>query len=211
MKTILFPYKFSPKFFKAVMSALPISSITSLYKLVSLLALGLVLFSGCAVVSYDPNKDYSFMDESSSISLPSKGKSRIYAFRVDTFVGSAIRHNVLLHTLAQANDGFKDGFFFGYSRPGNAFYVDITPIGEPIYISGKTEARSTFHFTPQADKIYCIEMRLGVGFFVARPDFILVDKERCEQFVPQYISEDSMQRWQVDKQKYLEKLQGSKQ
>lgn len=167
-----------------------------------------VMFTGCAThLKYDPNKDYGFVVPQKEMGLenPPPNKARIYGFRYETFVGFAVRHNVTIHTLAQANNGFREGYFFGFSRPGVAFYLDIIPNGEPLFISGRTEARKNISFTPQAGKIYCVEMSFKMGFVIGVPKFMFVEKERCGEFVSKYFNDDSMKEWLADKQKFENK------
>ena len=176
----------------------------------SLLALvaGL-LFIACAekAEKYDPNKEYGFVmtgaegEKAQVVKNPSQNKARLYGLR-DGIFGFLVRHNVTLHTLQQANDDFKDGFFFGRSKPNTAFFVDIVPSDEPIFVSGRTEARVSFAFTPKPDKIYCVVMGLQMGFFVGRPSFTLIDKEKCLKVLPNLLKGDYMKEWQKDKEAY---------
>lgn len=160
--------------------------------------------------SYDPQKDYSFVADAEDNGIfenPPANKARIYSFRYDTIFGTAIRYNLTLHSHAQATAGFKQGAFLGFSRPGGAFMVDIIPNNQPVYISGKTEAREFISFIPQANRIYCLVSSLQMGFLVGRPLFTLVEKSVCKAYISQYFNADSMQKWQEDKQKFLEKQQ----
>ena len=171
-------------------------------------------FSGCAGsdinFNHNPNKDYSFVaqDGDTGIENPPANKARIYAFRKSMFAGSAVRYNMLIHSQAQAQNGFNEGYFFGFSRPGGALQMDIVPSNEPIYISGKTEARVAFSFTPRAGKIYCVASGVSTGFFIGRPAFTLVEKQVCQKYITQYLSEESRQQWLEDKAKF-ERVQPS--
>lgn len=178
------------------------------YFLISIIAI--LILSGCTAgmsvdfSSYDENKDYGFKVSSDSVlSSPPAGKARIYGFREDKLTGSLVRYNITMHSIKQANDGFKEGYFFGYSSPGVAFMIDIVPSGKPIIISGRTEARVSFQFTPQPDKIYCVASDVGMGFIVARPIFTLVEKEVCEYFIGEYLNDESMKQWEQDKKDFL--------
>lgn len=179
--------------------------------LYSVMCIVACLISGCTgsidFSSYNPQKDYGFTAQTDDVGIsnPPTNKARIYAFREKRFVGAGVRYNMTIHTLTQAKGGYEQGYFFGYSRPGLAMQMDIVPNGEAIFISGKTEARVSFSFTPQAGKIYCIASGYGAGFFIARPAFTLVDKQVCQKYISQYLNPDSMQQWLKDKARFEEK------
>ena len=173
----------------------------------SLLALAAGLMLAACADKYDPNKEYGFVmsggedERAQVVENPPPNKARLYGVR-DGIFAFLVRHNVTLHTLQQANEGFKDGFFFGRSKPNTAFFVDIVPSGEPIVVSAKTEARVNFAFTPKPDKIYCVAVGLGTGFFIARPYFTLMEKEKCLKVLPGLLKGDFMKEWQKDKEAY---------
>lgn len=177
--------------------------------LISMLAFSLMLVA-CAD-KYDPNKEYGFImqDGEQGLQNPPPNKTRLYGFR-DGIYGFLVRYNATLHTLQQANDDFKDGFFFGRSKPNSAFFIDIVPSGEPIFISGKTEARTNFSWIPKPDRIYCVNMGLRMGFLIGRPYFTLIDKEKCLKIVPKLLEKDFMQEWLKDKQDYENNLADKK-
>lgn len=187
----------------------------SSYTLVFLTSLFVCIFiSACSSknpninFAYDPQKDYSFIataEDSGVFENPPTNKARIYAFRESKFKGSAVGYNITLHSKAQADNGFKSGNFFGYSRSGGAFMVDIIPSGEEIYLSAKTEARVSFAFTPQPNRIYCVASGFGMGIIIGRPAFTFVEKSVCKDYISQYFKADSMQQWQQDKEKFEKK------
>ncbi|WP_407381510.1 hypothetical protein [Helicobacter sp.] len=167
------------------------------------------MFSGCglngAFRNYDPRKEYGFTADSSDVGVftnPPAHIARIYSLRENTFVGSAIRYNITLHTPAQAQAGFREGMFFGFSRPGGAFVLDIIPGSAPIYLSAITEARVSFSFMPKAGQIYCVASGVDMGVFIGRPCFTLLEKSLCKKYLAEYFTKESMEQWQADKARF---------
>lgn len=168
-----------------------------------------IFISGCglngAFWNYDPRKEYGFTADSSDVGVftnPPAHIARIYSLRENTFVGSAIRYNITLHTPDQAQAGFREGMFFGFSRPGGAFVLDIIPGSAPIYLSAITEARVSFSFIPKAGQIYCVASGIDMGVFIGRPRFTLLEKSLCKQYLAEYFTKESMQQWQADKARF---------
>ncbi|WP_394951467.1 hypothetical protein [uncultured Helicobacter sp.] len=131
--------------------------------IVMIMGLG-IMFFGCAGHNYDPNKDYSFnANPSEIVQNPKQGESRIYVYR-PSMTGVLVSYDITLHTTDDVKDNFRSGYFVGKSRSSSAFYVDIVPNGESIVLSAKTEARKTFDFMPQPNRIYCVLSGLSMGF-----------------------------------------------
>lgn len=176
-------------------------------------AICVAMLSGCvpksalddAFSGYEPSREYGFVADSSDVGVftnPPAHITRIYSLRENTFVGSAIRYNITLHTPAQAQAGFREGMFFGFSRPGGAFVLDIIPGSAPIYLNAITEAKVSFGFTPKAGQIYCVASGIDMGVFIGRPRFTLLEKSLCKQYLAEYFTKESMQQWQVDKARF---------
>lgn len=168
-----------------------------------------IFISGCglngAFWNYDPRKEYGFTADSSDVGVftnPPAHITRIYSLRENTFVGSAIRYNITLHTPDQAQAGFREGMFFGFSRPGGAFVLDIIPGSAPIFLSARTAERVDFSFTPLPGHIYCVASGLSDGLLIASPVFTLLEKSLCKKYLAEYFTQESMQQWQADKARF---------
>lgn len=165
----------------------------------------IVLFANVAQTKqkYDPNKDYGFVlnEKINGIQNPPPNKARIYGFMPNKTLYYTTRYNATIHTLEQANNDFSEGYFFGFTRPGEAFYMDIVPSGEPVFISAKMGARKHIYFTPQAGKIYCVKMELSGGLGTSAK-FTLIEKQECTTYVSQHIRSDFMRQWLEDKQRF---------
>lgn len=163
------------------------------------------MFFGCAGHTYDPNKDYSFnANPGEIVQNPKPNESRIYIYR-PSMTGVLVSYDITLHTVDDIENNFQSGYFVGKSRSGSAFYVDIVPNGESIVLSAKTEARKTFDFVPQPNKIYCVLSGLSMGFFVGRPYFSLVDKKECIKNLQKLLTRESLQQWQKDRENFYKK------
>ncbi len=167
--------------------------------IISLCAIALFSNATQAKQKYDTNKDYGFVlnEKINGIQNPPQNKARIYGFMPNKIFYYFTRYNATIHTLEQANNDFSEGYFFGFARPGEVFYIDIVPSGEPVFISAKTVARKHIYFTPQAGKIYCVKMELRGG-----AKFTLVEKQECTTYVSQHIRSDFMRQWLEDKQRF---------
>lgn len=181
-------------------------------KLVILVCIGMLVCDFAFGKKYDPNKDYGFVlkQKQNGIENPPPNKARIYGFMPNDITNyTTTRYNATIHTLAQANEDFKEGYFFGFGRPGEVFYIDIVPSGEPLFISKKTMARKHIYFTPQAGKIYCVKMATKVGLF-GGAKITLVDEEDCTTYVSQHIRSDFMRQWLEDKERFEKEQQKEK-
>lgn len=157
--------------------------------LVLFIALG---FTACSVNTavYTPEQSHSYGfngDEKSVLKNPPSDKARVYVLRENAFKGAVISYNIFYqyepktdasNKLIVEKDAYKNNIMGKLSR-GLKFYKDFDTDKSLLLIAG-IETNSYVIFTPQQNKIYCLEGTIEYGALVGRPNLKFVDKTRCE-------------------------------
>lgn len=104
--------------------------------------------SGCA-------SGPQYKDLASSIPTLKESQGRIYFYRSNSMVGSAVQPDIRLN-----------GTVVGESKPGGFFYVD-EPAGTYV-VSTATETEKTATFTLDAGETKYVRTRIGFGLLVGR-------------------------------------------
>lgn len=177
-----------------------------------LFVLSLFIFTGCAKLTYDPQKDYGF-DSGKIKELPplESGKARIMVFRPSAFQGAMIRYNMSVDLDPKFIDDSDNidkstpKIFLGLARSSSAFYRDITPSNKKVVIHAATEAQYNLPLLLQANKAYCLQASVGAGFFVGRPYFVPVEYEKCVEKFLDYYDEDDKEQWLKDEANFIKK------
>lgn len=113
------------------------------------------LVSGCA-----SGPKYSEIKNSIPELNPEMG--RIYFYR-PSVVGAAVQPNILLN-----------GTVVGEMVPNGFFYVDRTP--GSYMATARTESEATLQLTLQPNQTQYVKGSISIGFFVGRPNLMLVDQ-----------------------------------
>ena len=111
------------------------------------LCIVIVILSGCAV------SGPKYAEHSKSIAPLASDKGRIYFFRDDSFVGGAVRPDILLN-----------GKAVGESLPGGYFLIDKEPGNHTV--STSTEVDRTVEFVLASGETKYIKTSVSMGFFV---------------------------------------------
>lgn len=129
-------------------------------KLTGLLLVLAVALTGCA-------SGPKFTEVKSSIPTIGANKGRIYFFRSNSLVGSAIQPSVTLN-----------GEKVGDSVPGGFFFVDRTPGNYEVSMSTEIERKASF--TLEQGQTRYIRMTIGFGILAGRVHPELVDASQAE-------------------------------
>lgn len=173
--------------------------------------LSLFIFTGCAKLTYDPQKDYGF-DSKQIAELPplESSKSRVMVFRTSAFQGSLIRYNMSIDYNPQFDESGKNidkatpKVFLGLARSGSAFYRDVAP-SEKAVIHAATEVQYNLPLKLEANKTYCLKAIVGSGFLVGRPYFVPVEYEKCAEKFLEYYDANDKEQWLKDEEKFMKK------
>ncbi|PPB68387.1 hypothetical protein [Campylobacter hyointestinalis] len=178
--------------------------------------------SGCVgtmLEPYDSNAEYGFrLDENKTSEIlqnPENNTTKIFVFR-EKMLGLFVNYNLSVHYgVFNVSRPFEDKdqtVFIGYSELNFGSVTDITNTDKPATIYAATEAPTTIKFTPKPNLIYRIQSSVMFGWWIGRPDFTLLTKEKCLPFLlgDKYINSSNQAKWQKYKDIFWQKVNAKK-
>ena len=126
-------------------------------------AVSVFMFAGCSA------KGPSFKE----FKQAEQGKSLIYVYRDDSFVGSGAYYDVHI------KNGDKDTIIG--TLKSNGYLEATTEPNKELEIWAKTEAKASLLLDVKPNQTYCVRGGMGMGFFVGHPKFEQVSLATCKE------------------------------
>ena len=108
----------------------------------------------------------------SQFATPKQDQGLVYIYRPSSVLGMGVYYDI--HVTNPTNPDLIAGELV------NGSYVEVdVPVGENE-IWGRTESKSSVTLDVKNGETYCIKGGVGIGFFIGRPNFEIVDMQTCQ-------------------------------
>ncbi len=119
--------------------------------------------SGCATV---PKVDTELSNNAKEFSVPSDGNAGLYIYRVDSFVGAALKKFV-----------YVNGECIGETAPGVFFYKEVKGDANHTISTESEFSENHLELFTEAGRNYFVNQYIKLGVFVGGAGVELVDEE----------------------------------
>ena len=108
----------------------------------------------------------------SQFATPKQDQGLVYVYRPSSVLGMGVYYDI--HVTNPTNPDLIAGELV------NGSYVEVNvPVGENE-IWGRTESKTSVTLDVKNGEIYCVKGGVGIGFFIGRPNFEIVDMQTCQ-------------------------------
>ena len=108
----------------------------------------------------------------SQFATPKQDQGLVYVYRPSSVLGMGVYYDI--HVTNPTNPDLIAGELV------NGSYVEVdVPVGENE-IWGRTESKSSVTLDVKNGETYCVKGGVGIGFFIGRPNFEIVDMQTCQ-------------------------------
>lgn len=108
----------------------------------------------------------------SQFATPKQDQGLVYVYRPSSVLGMGVYYDI--HVTNPTNPDLIAGELV------NGSYVEVdVPVGENE-IWGRTESKTSVTLDVKNGETYCVKGGVGIGFFIGRPNFEIVDMQTCQ-------------------------------